>query len=82
MTDQQKADMRGNIESARRCLDLALENMEEGRDHFALIRLALVAQYASLASDSLPRELPGVDHMRALWAVADQASTASLNQGK
>jgi hypothetical protein len=81
MTDQEKTNMRANIEAARRCLDLALENMEAGRDHFTLIRLSLAAQYASLASDSLPRDLPGVDHMRALWAVADQASSESMGQG-
>lgn len=81
MTDEQKAGMLGDLASARRCLDMAAEQAEVGGYNMALQWLALVAQYVSLSTDKLPRDVAGVGHMRDVWHHANMASNASLKQG-
>lgn len=78
MTDQQKAAMLDDLANARRCLDMATEQVEAGGHKLALQWLALVAQYVSLSTDKLPRDVAGVEHMRDVWTHANMASNASL----
>ena len=80
MTDEYKRAMLTDLEDARKCLEWATDQVNADSPKSALQWLALVAQYVSLATDKLPRDTPGVEHMISVWDHANKATRASFGQ--
>lgn len=80
MNARYKAAMLTDLKHARECLDYAVEQVSADGHMLALQWLALVAQYVSLATNKLPRDTPGVEHMIGVWDHANKATNVSFKQ--